>query len=577
MYTSSDCISLSASTLSSGVLSSQYFTQSDTEVEEEIYRNKQKQLKTNANRGIQGPGVRQKQNVTPKECTFRKRRSLSSTHLRSEHNIYSNQPISPGRHRAVRDNSSKENGRYKNLASRPVTRRYNKHLGAPYAGAQESQWRQHTLGEYYRATRKNPAAMAKQTKAATLNRAERQTPKISRNRRHSNPFVLMNDELEGEVETCTSPVLLDYQPAQNTHKRHRNTATPVQYATPRRCTPKSSGQPKNNGLFFANTLVLRPPSPPMEMPPPVPQHHLPGIGNKENQRRSHAPEVHPYLMTTDQLTQPLFGHATDSGCDDPRPMAYGDQYFDPDSDYDGAETQFMNISDKTYENLRNHDSRGQDRAGKGAQAYSQMLPILPSLDTLVMCKRERKVLAEVQPSTSSNPSTSNSQHSSNSCTTSSIGSDSAGIREPKCESMANPMAMDDEPELYGRLVHVVLTETRRLAPRNGNWRSILEAQRQFDTLLGIGSLRLFDLSLPSLEQALFCHQCATFCQKISQQLRHSQRRSLRDYNLQVEKMHRILAELKSSADNPVAHGLGNAAGHKSTPFQKLLVKIRSIF
>ncbi|KAI1703647.1 hypothetical protein DdX_14786 [Ditylenchus destructor] len=66
-------------------------------------------------------------------------------------------------------------------------------------------------------------------------------------------------------------------------------------------------------------------------------------------------------------------------------------------------------------------------------------------------------------------------------------------------------------------------------------------------------------------------------QKISQQLRHSQRRSLRDYNLQVEKMHRILAELKSSADNPVAHGLGNAAGHKSTPFQKLLVKIRSIF
>ncbi|KAI1711271.1 hypothetical protein Ddc_12968 [Ditylenchus destructor] len=71
----------------------------------------------------------------------------------------------------------------------------------------------------------------------------------------------------------------------------------------------------------------------------------------------------------------------------------------------------------------------------------------------------------------------------------------------------------------------------------------------------------------------------TGSQKISQQLRHSQRRSLRDYNLQVEKMHRILAELKSSSENPghtqTTHS--NAAGHKSTPFQKLLVKIRSIF
>lgn len=130
-------------------------------------------------------------------------------------------------------------------------------------------------------------------------------------------------------------------------------------------------------------------------------------------------------------------NTTDSGCTSSsgdkrrgfrRPKAFCSFSSTKTTD-DGAETQFMNISDKTYENLRHTGSLN-------APMDRRRTPALPSLDTLHACpqqeahKNARKTLAEedvVPP-----PSTSSS-------------------RENVFGELPIPAIsfVNDEPELYG--------------------------------------------------------------------------------------------------------------------------------
>uniref|UniRef100_A0A915EFM4 Uncharacterized protein n=1 Tax=Ditylenchus dipsaci TaxID=166011 RepID=A0A915EFM4_9BILA len=168
--------------------------------------------------------------------------------------------------------------------------------------------------------------------------------------------------------------------------------------------------------------------------------------------KAFATSGYPPPVPRHQLEKPSYGISSsynDSGCDDERLEEAHRSY---------EETNFMNMSDKTYENLR---------------------------------MEHRVSVAGVCEATASCSASS----SSGACSRG-TASDSAMSR-----SLA-PSAMDDEPQLYGRLVGVVFTEARRLNPHNGNWRRIADAQRQLEAVFGLS--RDTDLAQPFQQDVMFC-------------------------------------------------------------------------
>jgi len=118
-------------------------------------------------------------------------------------------------------------------------------------------------------------------------------------------------------------------------------------------------------------------------------------------------------------------------------------------------------------------------------------------------------------------------------------------------------SIDDEPGLYGRLIAIVICETRRTALASASthhWKAKLwETLKQIDQLLGVSCINP-SVDLTSMDDAIFCGGLSLFSKQLAQRLRQSQANSPKTYSFQLRKLQKIMAQLReqSSSTPPTA-------------------------